>query len=248
MIEELQAVDADELTDAQVTERVLASARCLIEAAEAEELPGTVGAFEARKLHKSDGAWSTGAWLRSHTDLGRHEANSLERHARMVRTRPLLGMALDTLGATKVRTMLRYVTFGLVAAYADAEAVLLEQIAKLDTDETAVSMRGRVRSGSTRTDANPSPGRQRLHLHDTYQGGWHARGSFDPETGVEIAAALDAEAEAIYRAGGTDGQASPGPTASDGLRRDPASQPQPRPRRHPGAPDGDGHHHPRRCP
>ena len=32
------------------------------------------------------------------------------------------------------------------------------------------------------------------------------RGGCDPETGAELAAALDAEAEAIYRAGGTDGQ------------------------------------------
>ena len=103
MIDELHAVDADGLTDAEVTERVLALRR-LIEAAQAEELRA-VGTFEARKLHKGDGAWSTGAWLRAHTDLGRQEANSLERHARMIRTRPLLGMALDTLGATKLRTM-----------------------------------------------------------------------------------------------------------------------------------------------
>ena len=90
-----------------------------------------MGTFEARKLHKTDGAWSTGSWLRAHTDLGRHEANSLERHARIIRTRPLLGMALDTLGATKLRTMLRYVTFRLGDAYAEAEPVLLEHIAKL---------------------------------------------------------------------------------------------------------------------
>ena len=45
-----------------------------------------------------------------------------------------------------------------------------------------------------------------LDLKTTYEGGWHARGSFDPETGAELAAALDSEAEAIYRAGGTDGQ------------------------------------------
>ena len=141
MIEELQAVDADALTDAEVTERVLALRR-LIEAAQAEELR-TVGAFEARKLHKTDGAYSTGAWLRSHTDLGRHEANSLERHARIVRTRPVVGRWRWTrLGATKLRTMLRYVTFRLGDAYAEAEPVLLEQIATLDTDETVVLMRG----------------------------------------------------------------------------------------------------------
>jgi hypothetical protein len=204
MIDELQAVDAESLTDAEVTERVLGLRR-LIEAAQAEELRA-VGTFEARKLHKTDGAWSTGAWLRSHTDLGRHEANSLERHARFIRTRPLLGMALGTLGATKVRTMLRYVTFGLVGAYAETEPVLLEQITKLDTDETAVLLRG----WALRVDQDGREPRSwddnELDLHDTYQGGWHARGSFDPETGAEIVAALDAEAEAIYRTGGTDGQ------------------------------------------
>ena len=165
-----------------------------------------MGVFEARKLHKTDGAWSTGAWLRSHTDLGRHEANSLERHARIIRTRPLLGMALHTLGATKVRTMLRYVTFRLGDAYAEAEPVLLEQIAKLDTDETAKVMRW----WACRVDQD---GREpkcwdgnELDLKTTYEGGWVDRGNWDPESGAELAAALDAEAEAIYRAGGSDGQ------------------------------------------
>ena len=45
-----------------------------------------------------------------------------------------------------------------------------------------------------------------MDLHDTYQGGWHLRGGCDPETGAELVRRLDAEAEAIYRAGGTDGQ------------------------------------------
>jgi uncharacterized protein DUF222 len=165
--------------------------------------------FEARKLHKADGAWSTGAWLRSHTDLGRREANSLERHARMIRTRPLLGMALDTLGATKVRTMLRFVTFRLGDAYAEAEPVLLEHIATFDTDQTVVFMRG----WAQRVDQDGREPRSwddnELDLQTSYQGGWHARGSFDPETGAEIAAALDAEAEAIYRAGGTDSHVLP---------------------------------------
>src|SRR5688500_5460378 len=174
MIEELQGVDADLLSDAEVTERVLALRR-LIEAAQAEELRA-VGVFGARKLHKTDGAWSTGAWLRSHTDLGRFEANSLERHARVIRTRPLLGMALEKMGATKVRTMLRYVTFRLGDAYAAAEPMLLEEIAKLDTDDTAKVMQWWAR----RVDQD---GREpkcwddnELDLKPTYQGGWVDRG------------------------------------------------------------------------
>jgi Domain of unknown function (DUF222) len=204
MIEELHTVDSDSLTDSEVSERVLGLRR-LIEAAQAEELRA-VGAFEARKLHKTDGAYSTGAWLRTHTDLSRYEANSLERHARIIRTRPMLGLALDTLGATKLRTMLRYVTFRLGDAYAAAEPTLLEEVAKLDTDETATVMRWWAQRVDQDGREPKSWDHNEVDLEDTYQGGWHLRGGFDPETGAELAAALDAEAEAIYRAGGTDGE------------------------------------------
>ena len=131
-------------------------------------------------MHKTDGAWSTGAWLRSHTDLGRREANSLERHARMVRTRPLLGMALDTLGATKLRTMLRFVTFRLGDAYAEAEPVLLEQVAKLDTDQTVVLLRGWARRVDQDGREPKSWDDNELDLQPTYQGGWHARRQLRP--------------------------------------------------------------------
>ena len=139
-----------------------------------------MGVFEARKLHKTDGAWSTGAWLRSHTDLGRREANSLERHARMVRTRPLLGMALDTLGATKLRTMLRYVTFRLGDAYAEAEPVLLEQVAKLDTDQTVVLLRGWAQRVDQDGREPKSWDDNELDLHHTYQGGCTPGGGCRP--------------------------------------------------------------------
>jgi Domain of unknown function (DUF222) len=165
-----------------------------------------VGSFDARKLHKADGAYSTGAWLRGHTDLSRYEANSLERHARTVRARPLLGMALDTLGATKLRTMVRYVTFRLGDAYAEAEPVLLEQLADLDTDETATLMRWWARRVDQDGREPKSWDDNELDLKTTYEGRWHLRGDLDPETGAELAAALDAEAEAIYRARGTDGE------------------------------------------
>src|SRR5690349_13350811 len=109
MIEELRGIDPDALSDAEVVELVQ-EVRRLQEGGEALALRA-VGTFDARKLHATDGARSAGAWLRSHTDLSRFEANSLERHARMIRSDPMLSMAVDRLGATKVRTMLRYVTF-----------------------------------------------------------------------------------------------------------------------------------------
>ena len=118
-------------------------------------------------------------------------------------------MALDTLGATKLRTMLRYVTFRLGDAYAEAEPVLLEQVAKSSSTPTrpwCCSAGGP--GGSTRTGREPkSWDDNELDLHHTYQGGWHApRQLSTPRPAPRLAAALDAEAEAIYRAGGTDGQ------------------------------------------
>jgi hypothetical protein len=127
----------------------------------------------------------------------------------MVRSRPLLGQALVTMGATKVRTMLRYVTFRLGDAYDEAEPVLLEQIARLDTDETAMVMRWWARRVDQDGREPRSWDEDELDLVDTFEGGWNLRGALSPESGAELAAALDAEAEAIYRAGGTDGQTLP---------------------------------------
>ena len=84
MIDELQAVDPDAMSDGDVGP-LLMELREVAETLEAATLR-TTGAFEARKLHAVDGARTTGAWLSSHTDLSRFEANSLERHARMVRS------------------------------------------------------------------------------------------------------------------------------------------------------------------
>src|SRR3954451_17392491 len=93
MIDELQGIDPDAMSDGEVTE-LMVDLRRVMEAAEAASLR-TTGAFDARKLHAADGARSAGAWLKAHTDLSGYEANSLDRHARMVRSDPLLSMAVD---------------------------------------------------------------------------------------------------------------------------------------------------------
>ena len=98
---------------------------------------------------------------------------------------------------------------GLGDAYAEAEPVLLEHIATFDTDETAVLMRGWARRVDQDGREPKSWDDNEIDLKTTYEGGWALRGGLDPETGGEFAAALDAEAEAIYRAGGTDGQVLP---------------------------------------
>jgi hypothetical protein len=154
-------------------------------------------------VHRVDGAYNAASWIRERSHLSREGSNSLSRHARLIRTRPLLAHAMDTLGAAKVRTVLRYTTGRTIDAFDEAEATILEEIGPLDVDETATIMRWWAR----RVDHD---GRQPkvwddndLQLRQTYQGDWALHGGLDPLTGAELEAALDAEAEVIYRAGGT---------------------------------------------
>ena len=109
VVEELRSLDGRGMADAELAAHLLDVQR-VVDAAAAAQLR-VVGRFETRKLHKVDGAWSTGAWLRERTDLSRSEANALERHARAIRSDPLLSEALDTMGAAKVRAVLRHVVF-----------------------------------------------------------------------------------------------------------------------------------------
>ena len=139
MVDELHGLDPDAMSDGEVAALLVAVTQ-VTEAAEAAQLR-TMGAFEARQAHKADGAWSAAAWIRERSHLSRSESNSLQRHARIIRTRPLLAHALDTMGAAKVRTVLRYTTFRTMEAFAEAEATILEEIGRLDVDETATVMR-----------------------------------------------------------------------------------------------------------
>jgi hypothetical protein len=77
MIDELDGIDPDAMSDGEVTELVQ-EVRRLQEHGEALALRA-VGTFGARKLHAVDGARSAGAWLKAHTDLSGFEANSLDR-------------------------------------------------------------------------------------------------------------------------------------------------------------------------
>src|SRR5690349_7864163 len=133
MVEELHRLDPDPLPDHQLAEQLVALTQ-LREAAEAAQLR-MMGAFEGRQVHKADGAYSAGSWLRERSHLSTVESNSLARHARIIRTRPMLAHALDTLGAGKVRTILRYTTGRTMEAFAEAEAEILQQARELCVDD-----------------------------------------------------------------------------------------------------------------
>ena len=143
--------------------------------------------------------------------------------------------------------MLRYVTLRNIDAYDEAEAAPAGQIATLDTDETAAVDAVVARRVDQDGREPKSWDDNELDLHETYQGDWHLHGRFDPVTGAELDAALDAEAEVIFKHGGTDGQGPhPGSTPGHGADGPHPPQPRPRPGRHPGPTNRLDHHHPRR--
>jgi hypothetical protein len=200
MVDELRSLDPDALTDHELAE-LLVSLTQVREVAEAAQLR-TMGTFEGRQVHKADGAYTAASWLRERSHLSTPESNSLARHARMIRTRPMLADALDRLGAGKVRTILRYTTGRTMDAFAEAEAEILHQAAQFSVDEIASIMRWWGR----RVDQD---GREpkawddcEIDLDKTYEGDYALNGGLDGLTGAELEAALDSEAEAIYRAGG----------------------------------------------
>src|SRR3954466_5946802 len=97
LVEELHHLDPDALGEHEVAALLVALTQ-VAEAADAAVLR-TMGVFEARKIHKADGALTAASWIRQRSHLSSAEATSLARHARIIRTRPLLSHALDTLGA-----------------------------------------------------------------------------------------------------------------------------------------------------
>ena len=203
MIDELHGLEPDAMSDGEVAALLVAVTQ-VTEAAEAAQLR-TMGTFEARQAHKADGAWSAAAWIRARSHLSRSESNSLQRHARIIRTRPLLAHALDTMGAAKVRIVLRYTTFRTMEAFAEAEATILEEIGRLDVDQTTTVMRWWARRVDQDGRKPRSWEQNEVDLQKTYEGDWGLGGGFDARTGAELDAALDAEAEVIFRAGGTGG-------------------------------------------
>jgi hypothetical protein len=101
-----------------------------------------------------------------------------------------------------VRTILRYTTGRTMEAFAEAEATILEQAGRLSVDELATVMRWwgrRVDQDGRRPKCFDD---NEVELRKTYEGDWALNGGFDALTGAELEAALDAEAEAIYRDGG----------------------------------------------
>src|SRR4051794_4101521 len=133
MVDELKALDVDSMTGTEVTD-LLVSVTRLREAAEAVQIRA-MAAVDGQDLHRRDGASSAASWLRARSNLSRGQTLGLGRDARPIRKDDLLSPPPDTLGATKVRAVLRHVNRRNQAAFDESVVSLVEQITPLGTDD-----------------------------------------------------------------------------------------------------------------
>jgi hypothetical protein len=133
--------------------------------------------------------------------MSRSSSAVLVRTARRLRDMPLTAEAgrRGDLGSAKVVLMANAAgrSDATRKAFARDEALLVEHAQKLSVDQVAQLLREWL----LRVDDAPDKHeRRRLHLSETFQGMWALDGLFDPVDGAELAAALQAECDALLRA------------------------------------------------
>jgi hypothetical protein len=153
-----------------------------------------VGEHDAAELWRNDGATSMTAWLRHHTRKSGRDAAACSRTARRLRGLPVTAAAYrdGVLGAGHVQAIVANLRDRTAGLFADHEAELVPELARLPVGETAIAMQDWAR----RADAvlgdvpdKPQPERS-LHLSRILDGRRELSGSFDPEGGSVIATAL----------------------------------------------------------
>jgi Domain of unknown function (DUF222) len=153
-----------------------------------------VGEHDAAEIWRNDGATSMTAWLRHHTRKSGRDAAACARTARRLHELPVTAAAYrdGVLGAGHVQAIVANLKDRAVGLFADHEAELVPELARLPVGETAIAMQDWAR----RADAvlgddpdKPQPERS-LHLSRILDGRRELSGSFDPEGGAVIATAL----------------------------------------------------------
>jgi hypothetical protein len=160
----------------------------------AAKISQAIGEFDAAGLWDLDAAHSMTSWLRHHAGMCGPDAQRTASTAKRLRTCPATRDAWvdGALSGGQVRAVTANVTDRTAGLYADHEAALVPRLAPLDVPDTARAMR----DWATRADAVLGPDREpaeparSLHLSPTLAGRRELRGSFDPEAGEVIAAAL----------------------------------------------------------
>jgi hypothetical protein len=158
------------------------------------KLLAAVGEHDAAELWREDGSTSMTGWLRHHTRKSGRDASRCTRTARRLRQLPVTAGAYrdGTLSGGQVQAIVANLKDRTVDLFADHEAELVPELARLSVPDTAVAMQDWARRAEAVVGDDPEaglPGRS-LHLSRILDGRHELSGSFDPEGGAVIATAL----------------------------------------------------------
>ena len=158
------------------------------------KLLAAVGEHDAAELWRNDGATSMTAWLRHHTRRSGRDAARCTKTARRLRQLPVTAAAYrdGMLSSGQLQAIVASLRDRTVGLFADHEAELVPELARLSVGDTAVAMQDWARRAEAVLGDDPDkPQPERsLHLSRTLDGRRELSGSFDPEGGAVIATAL----------------------------------------------------------
>jgi hypothetical protein len=212
-VADLLEADPAEVPDAVKRERLLVL--CAVSGRFDAALAREVSVFDARTVWAGDGQRSVGSWITARTELSGAHAGAVARTARAVRSAPVVDTAWRNgrIGTAKVTALLRArdVHPGL---FAECEAALVDEVEPLTVRRAeahiarwaaaAEAVRD-AESAADGDDGSTPPddptAANSLHLSQTLDGRWVSDGSYDPVTGAERHAAIQARIDAKFAAG-----------------------------------------------
>jgi hypothetical protein len=158
------------------------------------KLLAAVGEHDGAELWCNDGATSMTAWLRHHTRQSGRDAARCTKAARRLRQLPVTASAYrdGVLSGGQVQAIVANLKDRTTTLFADHEAELVPELARLSVGDTAVAMQDWARRAEAVLGDHrdmPQPERS-LHLLRILDGRRELSGSFDPEGGTVIATAL----------------------------------------------------------
>jgi Domain of unknown function (DUF222) len=191
ILEEL--ANAVDHLDLPVDSGILTEAFALMDRLNAKLL-AAVAEHDAAELWRSDGSTSMTAWLRHHTRRSGRDAARSAKTARRLRKLPVTAAAYrdGTLSGGQVQAIVVNLKDRTVGLFADHEAQLVPELARLSVGETAVAMQDWARRADAVAGDDPEPvlPERWLHLSRILDGRRELSGSLDPEGGAVIATAV----------------------------------------------------------
>ncbi len=163
-----------------------------------------LGVWDARLAWAADGAQSGAGWVAARTEQARGAVSSEIRVARGLRAMPVTEKAFlsGDLGLAKVRLLVDLAK-DLPDAYAEHEAVLVEQVQTVRVDQVPIVLarwRALVDTAGEEERVARDHAERSLHISSTFGGAWRTDGNLTAEAGEVIRNAVDRRARQRYRA------------------------------------------------